>query len=107
MAFGDAVAPWELSMEFELSGNGYLETPTGSYHRVRYFVRSYLERTGGLYDSYGRIEPDDAQLLLRLLIETKDTRFVLRLQDGSRLPVLLTSSSGSIRVQGSPELATR
>ena len=94
-------------MGFELSGSGFLETPTGARHRVRYYVHSYLERPGGLYDSYGRIEPHDAQLLLRLLIETSDGRFTLLLGDGSRLPVLLTSSAGSIRVQGSPEPAIR
>jgi len=91
----------------ESSGNGLLETPSGARHRVRYYVRSYLDQPGGLYDSYGKIEPADAQLLLRLLIETRDHRFTLVLQDGLRLAVVLTSSSGSIRVQGSPEPAIR
>ena len=60
---------------------------------------------GALYDSYGRIEPDDARLLVQLLIDTKNGQLVLVLEDGSKLPILLMSSSGAIRVQGVLEAA--
>ena len=95
-----------LSMELsKFSGHGYLETADAIRHPVRYSVRSYVEQPGALYDSYGRIEPDDARLLVQLLIDTKNGQLVLVLEDGSKLPILLMSSSGAIRVQGVLEAA--
>jgi hypothetical protein len=91
-------------MDLELSGNGYLETAAGR-HPARYYVRSYRERPGGLYDSYGRIEVEDPHLLMRLIIQRENDRLTLVLEDGSKLPILLTSTSGEIRPQGIPEAA--
>jgi hypothetical protein len=90
-------------MEFERSGNGYLETGTAGRYPVRYYVRSYLEHPKGLYDSYGRIKPEDPDVLLRLMVETNGRQFLLILADGSKLPIVLTSSSGAIRLEDVPK----
>ena len=92
-------------VETEFSGVGTLETVEGQRYPVRYYVRSYVENPSSLYDSYGRIVPTDPEALVKLMTGSNQTTYVLVLSDGSRLPIQLISSSGSIRVRGVREPA--
>ena len=85
-------------MEFELSGNGFLELADGTQHRISYYVRSYLELPGGPCKSHGQIDADDPNLI-RILVISTDGRLTLILEDGSRLAILLRDSSGAISVR--------
>jgi hypothetical protein len=89
-------------IDFESTGSGVLEAEGVGRFPVRYYVRSYTDKPVRLYDSYGRLAAYDPDLFARLLTQSPDRTYFLTLEDGSRVPVRLTSTAGRIRLEGMP-----
>lgn len=87
------------------TGNGFIKTPSGERHPVRYFVRMHKPNPQYFYDSYGRLVSANEDLFGDLIVAFHGPEFQLILEDGSELPIRLLSTSGSFHVLYVPELA--